>query len=831
MGRAIPRPGARLGAREDDNSSRYEALLRRATTCCSRRSTRCRRGGPASGRASAPCARCSAWCRSSRFTGEWNLTGQPAISVPGGTSDDGLPIGVRSSGAHGDEATLIAPRRAARGRAALDGPSAACRLSSLPRVRQLRIHDTLTGEVVARRAARRADRSASTPAGRRSTARIHVGNARPFVVFSLLKRFLEHEGYDATLVVNVTDVNDKIYDAARERGVPSAELAREMTAAYVEDTDRLGLGRPDAEPKATRDDRRDRRADRGPGRVAATPTSAAATCTSAWRRFDGYGKLSNRPLEEMQQGEGDDAAELKESPQDFALWKARKEGEDTWWESPWGDGRPGWHIECSAMAEEVLGVPFEVHGGGSDLVFPHHENEIAQTEAARGKPLARTWMHNGMVADGRREDGQVRGQHPPAARRARRSSAATRSSCGWSAPTTASRWPTRRRRSRTPARAVDARARRGPAARSRRHAPPELDDARRSASSTPSRDDFNTAAGTRGAVRLGGRGQPRAWTRVSASGPGRLGEMLHALRARERSLEAEDEAPGGASAAGRRARGGARRARLRRAPTRSATELAERGLGDPRHPGGRPARAAIVIVYGRNPVREALRGRRRVQRVFATERAAREVWLGRCRDARSPSRGRSRSAAARPTTRASARRSGRIRTWTRTRCSSADDALVLASTRCRTRTTSARSPAWPRRPAARAWCCPSAARRRSRRRCAARRRARWSTCPIARVRNLADWLEKAKQREGRGSTGPTADGVACPTTGPTTAGGWSWCWERGARAAPAGGRDLRPARRAARSAARSARSTCPPPPRRSCTESCTFAGEALDRAP
>jgi cysteinyl-tRNA synthetase len=99
----------------------------------------------------------------------------------------------------------------------------------------------------------------------------------------------------------------------------------------------------------------------------------------------------------MQQGEGDDAAELKESPQDFALWKARKEGEDTFWESPWGDGRPGWHIECSAMAEEILGVDFEIHGGGSDLVFPHHENEIAQTEAARGRPLARVWMHNGMV--------------------------------------------------------------------------------------------------------------------------------------------------------------------------------------------------------------------------------------------------------------------------------------------------------------------------------------------------------------------------------------------------------------------------------------------------
>ena len=113
--------------------------------------------------------------------------------------------------------------------------------------------------------------------------------------------------------------------------------------------------------------------------------------------FADYGKLSNRPLEDMQQGEGDDEAALKENPQDFALWKGRKEGEDTAWPSPWGEGRPGWHIECSAMAESVLGTDFEIHGGGSDLVFPHHENEIAQTEAARDEPLARIWMHNGMV--------------------------------------------------------------------------------------------------------------------------------------------------------------------------------------------------------------------------------------------------------------------------------------------------------------------------------------------------------------------------------------------------------------------------------------------------
>jgi cysteinyl-tRNA synthetase len=265
-------------------------------------------------------------------------------------------------------------------------------------VRQLRIHDTLSGDVVPVEPSE-GGRIGMYVCGPTVYGRLHVGNARPFIVFSLLKRFLDHEGYETALVINVTDVNDKIYDAARERGVSSEDLAREMTAAYVEDTDRLELGRPDHEPKATETI----------GAIVAL-IGDLVDSGHAYERggdvyfrvasFDGYGKLSNRPLEEMQQGEGDDAAELKESPQDFALWKGRKEDEDTWWESPWGDGRPGWHIECSAMAEAVLGVPFEVHGGGSDLVFPHHENEIAQTEAARGKPLSRVWMHNGMVEMG-----------------------------------------------------------------------------------------------------------------------------------------------------------------------------------------------------------------------------------------------------------------------------------------------------------------------------------------------------------------------------------------------------------------------------------------------
>ena len=262
-------------------------------------------------------------------------------------------------------------------------------------MRPVRLHDTLSGELRTLEP-RQPPKVGIYACGPTVYGRVHVGNARPFVVFALLGRFLEREGYDVTLVENITDVNDKIYDAARERGVPSRELAREMTARYVEDTDRLGLGRPDFEPKASET-------------IEAIVEliselieggHAYAAGGDVYFRvasFEGYGKLSNRPLEEMQQGEDDDAGGLKESPQDFALWKVRKEGEDTSWPAPWGEGRPGWHIECSAMAERILGLDFEVHGGGSDLVFPHHENEIAQTEAARGRPLARIWMHNGMV--------------------------------------------------------------------------------------------------------------------------------------------------------------------------------------------------------------------------------------------------------------------------------------------------------------------------------------------------------------------------------------------------------------------------------------------------
>jgi cysteinyl-tRNA synthetase len=230
-------------------------------------------------------------------------------------------------------------------------------------------------------------------------SRIHVGNARPYVMFALFKRFLQHQGYDVTLVENVTDINDKIYVAARSEGRSSDELAREMTAHYRADTDRLGLGRPDHEPLASETvgqiiDLIESLIDRGH----AYPSNGDVYFSV--RSFPGYGKLSNRRLEDLapgEQGEPDEDTALKRDPLDFALWKAHKPDEDTSWDSPWGRGRPGWHIECSAMAEAFLGLDFDLHGGGSDLLFPHHENEIAQTEGGRGKPLARLWMHNGMV--------------------------------------------------------------------------------------------------------------------------------------------------------------------------------------------------------------------------------------------------------------------------------------------------------------------------------------------------------------------------------------------------------------------------------------------------
>jgi cysteinyl-tRNA synthetase len=263
-------------------------------------------------------------------------------------------------------------------------------------MRRIEIRDTRTGELQRLRPSGQDRPIGIYACGPTVYSRIHIGNARPFVVFSLLKRFLEHEGYAVKLVVNVTDVNDKIYDAATAQGRPSAELAAEMTAHYLADTGGLELGRPDAEPLAseTMDGIRDYIAtllERGHA------YQASGDVYFRVRSDADYGTLSHRDPDSMDQGEDVAGAAVKEDPLDFALWKAHKPGEDTVWDSPWGPGRPGWHIECSAMAEEHLGVEFDIHGGGSDLLFPHHENEAAQTRAARGRELARLWMHNGMI--------------------------------------------------------------------------------------------------------------------------------------------------------------------------------------------------------------------------------------------------------------------------------------------------------------------------------------------------------------------------------------------------------------------------------------------------
>ena len=222
--------------------------------------------------------------------------------------------------------------------------------------------------------------------------RAHIGNARPFVLGMWLRAWLQLRGYKVTFVHNITDVNDRIYDAAPGK---SAELAVRATEWYLEDTGDLGLGMPDVLPKATESMPAivhfvEQLVDRG---------SAYAVEGDVYFRVASdpeYGQLSGQRPDQVEEQEPNP---LKEDPRDFALWKANKPGEDTWWDSPWGRGRPGWHIECSAMAEEAFGPVFEIHGGGLDLVFPHHENELAQSRAV-GHEFARIWTHNGMLEFG-----------------------------------------------------------------------------------------------------------------------------------------------------------------------------------------------------------------------------------------------------------------------------------------------------------------------------------------------------------------------------------------------------------------------------------------------
>jgi cysteinyl-tRNA synthetase len=220
-------------------------------------------------------------------------------------------------------------------------------------------------------------------------ARAHIGNARPFVLGMWLRSWLRLRGYQVVFVHNITDINDKIYDAAPGA---SAELAEQVTAWYLEDTASFGLGMPDHLPKATEMVPQiirfiEQLIERDYAYVVEGDVYFRVS------RDPEYGRLSGQRPDQVEEQEPNP---LKEDPRDFALWKANKPGEDTSWESPWGRGRPGWHIECSVMAEELLGTSFEIHGGGLDLVFPHHENELAQSSAL-GHEFARIWAHNGIL--------------------------------------------------------------------------------------------------------------------------------------------------------------------------------------------------------------------------------------------------------------------------------------------------------------------------------------------------------------------------------------------------------------------------------------------------
>ena len=224
----------------------------------------------------------------------------------------------------------------------------------------------------------------------------HLGHARGALVFDIIRRYLEYKGYQVTYVRNFTDVDDKIINRSREEGCDCTEIACRYIEAYIADFEKLGAREADIEPKAT---------EHIQDMIHMVQTliekgfayERDGDVYFSVRQFKGYGKLSKRDVNQMLAGARIEVDERKDDPLDFALWKKSKPGEPSW-ESPWGPGRPGWHIECSAMSQKYLGDTFDIHGGGKDLIFPHHENEIAQSEAATGKPFARYWLHNGFVS-------------------------------------------------------------------------------------------------------------------------------------------------------------------------------------------------------------------------------------------------------------------------------------------------------------------------------------------------------------------------------------------------------------------------------------------------
>lgn len=224
---------------------------------------------------------------------------------------------------------------------------------------------------------------------------IHIGNSRPAIVFDTVRRYFEFRGYEVNFISNFTDVDDKLIRAAKELGADVPSIAERFIEAYFEDVSALGCKRADVHPRVTENmdiiiDFIASLIEKG------YAYEADGDVYYRTRRFDGYGKLSHQSIDELKVGARIERGEKKEDALDFALWKAAKEGEISW-DSPWGKGRPGWHIECSAMARKYLGDTIDIHAGGQDLAFPHHENEIAQSEALTGKTFARYWMHNGYI--------------------------------------------------------------------------------------------------------------------------------------------------------------------------------------------------------------------------------------------------------------------------------------------------------------------------------------------------------------------------------------------------------------------------------------------------
>jgi len=227
----------------------------------------------------------------------------------------------------------------------------------------------------------------------------HIGHARSAVVFDVIVRYLRYRGFDVKFVRNFTDIDDKIINRANKEGVTWKDIAERYTEEYYKDMDRLGIARADVEPRATEhiaDMIEIVKALIEKGYAYTVDEGEAQSVYFSVEKFPHYGKLSKKKIDELMSGARVDPDERKRSPLDFALWKASKPNEP-WWESPWGKGRPGWHIECSAMSLRHIGETLDIHGGGADLIFPHHENEIAQSEAYTGKPFAKYWIHNGFV--------------------------------------------------------------------------------------------------------------------------------------------------------------------------------------------------------------------------------------------------------------------------------------------------------------------------------------------------------------------------------------------------------------------------------------------------